>query len=156
MKKVEIHADGSCLGNGNKNNFGGYCGIIKYPDKKEQAIVGGEINTTNNRMELKAIIESIRVLEDKSEIIIHSDSQITVNAINGWLDGWKNKEWKNSDKKPIANKDLWEEYLTVSQQHRVKASWVKGHSGDKYNELCNTKAVQEANKLQNENIQGEK
>ncbi|MDO9303983.1 MAG: ribonuclease HI [Sulfuricurvum sp.] len=156
MEKVEIYTDGSCLGNGNENNFGGYCGIVKYLNKNEQVVVGGEINTTNNKMELMAIIESIKAIPSKCEITIHSDSKITVDAINIWIKGWIKNNWKTSDKKIVANKDLWEKYLVVSQQHQVKAEWVKGHSGNKYNELCNAKAVQEAKKLQNENSKGEK
>lgn len=150
MQKVEIYTAGSCLGSG-KNTFGGYCGIIKHSDDKERIIVGNAINTTNHRMELNAIIESIKGLKNKSDITVYSNNQMAVNAINDWLGVWANKNWKNSEKNPVANKDLWMEYLEVAQLHHVKAAWAKGHSGS-----ANAKALQEAKKLQTEKNKGDK
>ena len=147
MKKITIYTDGSCLGNGYLNNFGGYCGYIQDKDGTTLLVSGSEHNTTNNRMELKGVIESIKKVKKTSQITLRSDSKIIVDAINFSLEKWVKNQWKNAGKKPVANKDMWEEYLTVSQKHEIKAEWVKAHSGDTYNELCNSTAMKEANKL---------
>lgn len=147
--KHTIYTDGSCLNNGKKNNSGGYCGILISENGNETIVKGRENNTTNNRMELKAIIESIKCIPNKSNtIIIYSDSKITVDAINTGLAKWQAKNWKTSAKTPVANQDLWKEYLEVSKNHIITAQHVKGHSGDKYNEKCDAISVQEAKSLQ--------
>ena len=147
MKKITIYTDGSCLGNGYLNNFGGYCGYIQDKDGTTLLVSGSEHNTTNNRMELKGVIESIKKVKKISQITLRSDSKIIVDAINTSLEQWRKNNWKNGSKKPVANKDLWEEYTEVSNKHQIKAEWIKAHSGDKYNELCDATAMAEAKKL---------
>lgn len=151
--EVTIYTDGSCLGNGTSGAVGGYCGIIIYSDGSETIISNGEENTTNNRMEMKSIIEAIKVLPLRKNgftINLYSDSKITVNGINDWLDGWIIKNWKNSKGKAIANQDLWKEYLFVSSNHNIKATWIKAHDGDVYNERCDVISRSEAEKLKEE------
>jgi len=139
-----IYTDGSCLGN---PGVGAYAGIIIYPNGKEVIVKGSSLDTTNNRMELKAVIETLKVLENPTEVILYTDSQYCINSINNWLENWIKKSWKGSNKKPVANKDLWQEYLEVSKVHIIKGIWIKGHSGDKYNELVDSIAYEEALKV---------
>lgn len=143
LKQVIMYTDGSCLDNGN-NGTGGYCALLQTPNKSHEKIIrGSESNTTNNRMEMTAIIEGIKAIKKPSEVTIYSDSNITVRAINEWLEGWQKKNFKK-----IANVDLWKEYLEVSAQHHIKAVWVKAHSGHPENELVDDIARAEAMKLQ--------
>ncbi len=145
MKKqcrVIMYTDGSCLDNG-KNGTGGYCALLQTPNKKLEKIVSGsELNTTNNRMEMTAIIEGLKAIKKPSHVIVYSDSNITVRAINKWLKGWKRKNFRK-----IANVDLWREYLKVSQEHIIEAIWVKAHNGHPENELVDDIARAEAMKL---------
>jgi ribonuclease HI len=135
-KKCTIYTDGSCLGN---PGVGGYAGLILYPNGKQRVIKGSEPNTTNNRMEMAAIIETLKALKGNYEITIYSDSNITVNGIMSWLKNWIKKNFKNT-----ANKDLWKEYIEVSKAHKVTAIWVKAHNGNEYNERVDDIAREEA------------
>lgn len=135
MKDIVLYSDGSSLGN---PGAGGYCGIISYKDK-QRIVSGGEPNTTNNRMELKAVIESLKVLKEPCSVRLYSDSTYVVNAINSWLDGWIKKRFKN-----VKNVDLWMEYIEVSKLHKVYANWVKAHSVDEMNNRCDEIAKEEA------------
>lgn len=144
LKQVIMYTDGSCLDNGN-NGTGGYCALLQTPNKTAEKIIrGSESNTTNNRMEMTAIIEGIKAIKKPSQVTIYSDSNITVRAINEWLEGWQRKNFKK-----VANVDLWKEYLEVSEQHHIKAIWVKAHSGHPENELVDDIARTEAMKLHN-------
>lgn len=135
MKQVTLFSDGSCLGNpGN----GGWACILKYKDK-ELKISGGAKNTTNNKMELKAAIEGLKKLKEPCEVEIITDSTYVANSINLWLDKWIKTNFKN-----IKNLDLWFEYLKVSKPHKIKAIWIKGHSGHPQNEWCDKAAKQAA------------
>ena len=143
LTKVNIYTDGSCLDNGN-NGSGGYCAILQTSDRKHEKIVRGcELNTTNNRMEMTAVIEGVKAIRKPSKVTLYSDSNITVRAINEWLEGWKRKNFKK-----VANVDLWREYLQVSQWHKVKAIWIKAHNGHPENERCDSIAREEATKCQ--------
>ncbi len=135
MKSIKIFADGSSLGNPGP---GGYAAILKYNDS-EKIVSGGEPNTTNNRMELKAVIEAIKVLKEPCTIEIISDSQYVIKGINEWLEGWIIKSFKN-----VKNDDLWKEYIKVSDIHEIKGTWVKGHAGHIENEQCDKIAKAEA------------
>jgi ribonuclease HI len=135
MKKISLFSDGSSLGNPGP---GGYCAILRYKDH-EKIIKGCEPHTTNNRMELKAVIEGLKALKEPCIVEVYSDSSYVVKAINEWLHGWVKKNFKN-----IKNPDLWREFVQVSQKHRIKAIWVKGHSGHTENELCDKIAKEEA------------
>lgn len=135
MKKITLFSDGSSLGNPGP---GGYGTIIRY-NNHEKTLCGGEAHTTNNRMELRGVIEGIKALKEPCEIEVFSDSSYVVNAINTWLEGWVKRNFKK-----VKNPDLWREYLEVSQSHNVKAFWVKGHAGHEENERCDKMARQEA------------
>jgi len=138
MKQVHLYSDGSSLGN---PGFGGYCSILKY-GKHQKIIKGSFKNVTNNQMELKAVIEGLKALKEPCEVIITSDSNYVVKAINEWLKNWVKKNFKG-----VKNPDLWREFLEVSAPHKLKANWVKGHDGHKENELCDTIAKEEATRL---------
>ena len=135
MKKITLFSDGSSLGNPGP---GGYGTIIRY-NNHEKTLCGGEAHTTNNRMELRGVIEGIKALKEPCEIEVFSDSSYVVNAINTWLESWVKRNFKK-----VKNPDLWREYLEVSQSHNVKAFWVKGHAGHEENERCDKMARQEA------------
>ena len=135
MKSVSLFSDGSSLGNPGP---GGYCAILRYKDK-ERIISGSEKHTTNNRMELLAVIEGLKALKEPCNVTIYSDSNYVVRAINEWLAGWVKKGFKN-----VKNPDLWQEFLEVAKPHRIKAVWVKGHSGHEENERCDTIAKEMA------------
>jgi ribonuclease HI len=135
VKKVTLFCDGSSLGNPGP---GGYGIILKYGDK-EKELSGGEADTTNNKMELKAVIEGLKALKEPCEVEIVSDSSYVVKGINEWLEGWKKKEFKK-----VKNPKLWQEYIEVSKPHKIKATWVRGHNGHIENERCDKLAKNEA------------
>lgn len=137
MKKIALYCDGSSLGN---PGAGGWCGILCYKGK-EKVLSGGEANATNNQMELKAVIESLKVLKEPCEIELFSDSKYVCEGINSWLRAWINKKFKN-----VKNPLMWQEYLQVSAPHKVQATWIRGHTGHTYNERCDTIAKEEAQK----------
>lgn len=142
LKEVVMFTDGSCLDNG-RNGIGGYCALLQTTNKKHQKIIkGSELNTTNNRMEITAIIEGLKAIKKPSKVTVYSDSNITVRAINEWLIKWIEKRFRK-----VANVDLWREYLDVSSCHNVKAIWIKAHSGIYENELVDNIARTEAMKL---------
>ena len=143
MKKVELFSDGSCLGN---PGAGGWGTILRF-GIKEKELSGSQENTTNNQMELLAVIKGIEALKTPCDVQIYSDSSYVVKGINEWLVGWVKKNWKNSAKKDVKNQDLWKQYLEVSKIHRVKANWVKGHSGHPENERCDVLARDQAESL---------
>ena len=138
MKQITLFCDGSSLGN---PGFGGYGAILRYKDK-EREIVGGMADTTNNRMELTAVIEGLKALKEPCEVEIVSDSSYVVNGINEWLENWKKKDFKK-----VKNPDLWREYVHVAKPHKVKATWVRGHDGHAENERCDTLARAYATQL---------
>ena len=140
MKKINLYADGSSLGNpGN----GGWGVILEYNEIKKQ-FSGGAKNTTNNQMELTAVIEGLKKLKEPCEVTIYSDSNYVVKAINEWLNSWLKTNWK---KGKVKNISLWQEYLKVAKPHKIKAIWVRGHNGHRENELCDKIAKEEAKKL---------
>ena len=136
MKTVNIYTDGACRGNpGN----GGWGVLIEYQDVSKEYF-GGEKNTTNNKMELKAAIEGLSVLKERCDVNITTDSKYVMDGITSWIKNWKNNNWKNSSKKVVKNKDLWIELDELISQHNVKWSWVKGHSGHQKNEIADALA----------------
>lgn len=148
MENIEIYTDGSCINNGQKKNYGGYCAIINGSGYKDKVISGSQLNTTNNQMELKAVIEPLKSFTKPYNIRVHSDSQLVVNGAMIWLDNWKKNGYKGSNKKTIANKNLWQELDLLCQKHTITFVHVKAHSGNTYNELCDKKALEEAKNLQ--------
>jgi len=144
LKKVEIYTDGACSGN---PGIGGYCGILFYKGK-ELVVSGAEQETTNNRMELTAVIKALEKLKEKCEVDLYSDSAYVINAINNdWLTNWKNSSWKTADKKPVANQDLWEKLLILLEEQSVTFIKVKGHSDNENNNRCDKIAREEIKKL---------
>ena len=132
-KKVTIYTDGACSGNPGK---GGWGAILIYGDVVKE-LSGGEDNTTNNRMELKAVIEALKALKSPCDVEIYSDSAYVVNAFTQkWIDNWIKNNWKPADKKSVKNVDLWQELLVLIKTHNVTFKKVKGHSDNELNERC--------------------
>lgn len=140
MKHVDIYTDGACSGNPGP---GGYACILIYKGI-EKEISGGFYDTTNNRMELFAIVQGLKNLKEPCEVVIYSDSALCVNSINnGWLDNWVKNGWKTSSKDDVKNKDLWKSLLFEMERHKVSFVKVKGHADNKYNNRCDELAVLE-------------
>ncbi|MCH5314296.1 MAG: ribonuclease HI [Eubacterium sp.] len=138
MKKINIYTDGACSGNPGK---GGWGAILIY-NETEKEFSGGEAHTTNNRMELTAVIMALKKLKEPCEVTLTTDSKYVCDAITkGWVYSWKNNGWKKADKKPALNVDLWEQLLPLLETHKVEFVWVKGHNGHEYNERCDALAV---------------
>ena len=144
MKKVDIYTDGACSGN---PGAGGWCAILIYKGI-EKTLAGGASETTNNRMEMTAVIEGLRALRERCEATVYSDSAYTVNAINeGWLDYWMSHNWRTKDKSEVKNVDLWQSLFTEMQKHKLRFVKVKGHSDNEYNNRCDEIARAEIKKL---------
>ncbi len=143
MKKVTIYTDGACKGN---PGAGGYGTILVY-NGYEKELSGGFIETTNNRMELTAAIVGLEALKEPCEVVLYSDSKYLIDSITKeWVYSWKKKGWKKSDGSHALNVDLWQKLLNLLDVHSVSFVWVKGHAGHKYNERCDTLAVEAAEK----------
>ena len=141
--KIEIYTDGACLGNpGN----GGYGAILMYKGHKKE-ISGGEKDTTNNRMEMRAAIEALRALKKPSEITIYTDSKYVMDGITGWIVSWKKNNWRTANRKPVKNADLWQDLDAEVSKHKIQWVWVKGHAGNYYNELVDELARKAAQNL---------
>ena len=143
MKKVTLFSDGSALGNPGP---GGYGTILRFGDK-EKIISGAHEYTTNNRMELLAVVEGLRALKEPCEVEVVSDSSYVTKGINEWLVGWIKKDFKK-----VKNPDLWRAYLEVSSPHKVLATWVRGHNGHEENERCDKIARQEAENIKEKRV----
>ena len=144
MKKVDLYTDGACSGN---PGAGGYGAILIYRGIEEE-ISGGEPSTTNNRMEIFAVIAGLRCLKESCDVTIYSDSAYTVNAFNkGWIQGWKTNGWKKADGKPVLNADLWLELLSLMEPHEIRFVKVKGHADNEYNNRCDALARAAIKKL---------
>ena len=140
MKNVEIYTDGACSGNPGK---GGWGAVLVY-GAKEKEISGADADTTNNRMELTAVIEALNTLKEPCNVTLTTDSKYVCDAVNKeWVYSWKKNGWKKADKKPALNIDLWEKLLALLDIHNVTFVWVRGHNGHPYNERCDTLAVNE-------------
>lgn len=140
MKQITLYSDGACSGNPGP---GGWGTILKYKDH-EKELSGGEPQTTNNRMELTAVIEGLKAMKEPCQVCVVSDSKYVVDAVEKkWAEGWRRNGWKKADKKPALNIDLWEELLDLLQIHQVQFQWIKGHAGHPENERCDQLAVSE-------------
>lgn len=141
--KVEIFTDGACSGNPGP---GGYGAILRC-GKAVKEISGGEADTTNNRMEMTAVIEALSALKYPCDVVLTTDSRYVCDSVTkGWARSWKAKGWKKSDGKPALNADLWEKLLALLDVHNVRFVWVKGHAGHSENERCDELAVMERDK----------
>ena len=141
--KYKIYTDGACSGNPGP---GGWGAVIFDQDDKQKNISGSEKNTTNNRMELLAAIMSLKKIKANSKVVIFTDSTYVKNGITEWLRNWKKNGWKNSNKKPVKNKDLWVKLDKLCEANSVSWKWVKGHSTNEFNNLADelaTKAIKE-------------
>ena len=138
MKKVVIYTDGACSGNPGK---GGWAALLTYQGHTKQ-ISGAQELTTNNRMELTAVIRALQELKESCSIDLFTDSQYVANGFQEWLPAWKKKGWKTAANKPVANADLWQQLETEAQRHTLTWHWLKGHAGDTNNELVDSLARQ--------------
>ena len=141
MKNIILYTDGACSGNPGK---GGWGAILFYGDHKKE-LSGGEQATTNNRMELTAVIEALKTLKEACHIHLYTDSQYVIKGFNEWLPGWIERGWKNSSKKDVSNVDLWKQLLELTKIHQIKWIWVKGHAGHVENERVDALARQYIN-----------
>jgi ribonuclease HI len=138
MQHVEIWTDGACKGN---PGVGGWGALLKL-NHHEKTLCGGQRDTTNNRMELLAVIEALTALKRSCRVILHTDSQYVQKGITEWLPNWKARGWKTAAKKPVKNADLWVRLDEISQRHVVDWRWVRGHDGDPGNERADELANQ--------------
>lgn len=144
MKTVTIYTDGACSGNPGP---GGWGAILMYGAHKKE-LSGGEASTTNNRMELTAVISALELLKEPCAVELWSDSKYVIDALDkGWAKGWRAKGWVKSDKKPALNPDLWARLLDLCEIHTVRTHWVKGHAENEYNNRCDELAVLESRKF---------
>jgi len=144
MKTVTLYTDGACSGNPGP---GGWGAILEYMGH-EKELSGGERNTTNNRMELTAVIKGLSALKESCIVELYSDSKYVIDALQkGWAKSWQKRGWIKSDKKPALNPDLWEQLLTLASKHEIHYHWVKGHAENEKNNRCDQMAVAEWKKL---------
>lgn len=146
---LHIYTDGACSGN---PGFGGWACVLLYRGYKKE-LSGGCVSTTNNRMELTAVIEALRCLKQHVPTIVYSDSSYVVNAFNqGWVISWQANNWLNSTKKEVSNKDLWQDLISLVEEYNVTFVKVKGHSDNQYNNRCDELAVAEWKKLKQQAV----
>jgi ribonuclease HI len=132
LKKVEMYTDGACRGNPGRGGWG----VLLRCGQAEKRLHGGELQTTNNRMELMAVIRGLEALRKSSPVVITTDSRYVLEGITEWLPNWKRRHWKTAGKKPVKNVELWQRLDELVAQHEVEWRWVKGHSGHPENELA--------------------
>ena len=143
-KKIEIYTDGACSGNPGP---GGWGAVLRYKGI-EKELSGGEQNTTNNRMELTAVIEALRALKEPCMITLYTDSKYVSDAFNqGWIYSWMKKDWKKADGKPVLNRELWQQLYALWKQHDITLVWVKGHADNIYNNRCDELAVAQSKRM---------
>ncbi|MFI3141830.1 MAG: ribonuclease HI [Clostridia bacterium] len=144
MKKITIYTDGACSGN---PGAGGWGAILDYKGKRKE-LSGGSEHTTNNKMEMTAVIEGLKALKEVCDVTVVTDSQYVANGINlGWAKSWRANGWKKKDRKPALNADLWAELLELTEKHTVHIEWIKGHAGHAENERCDELAVAQSHKF---------
>ena len=145
MAILKIYTDGACSGNPGP---GGWGAILRY-NGREKELSGGEVNTTNNRMELTAVISALQNLKEPCKVTLTTDSKYVSDGINqGWAKSWQKNGWRKGDKKPALNPDLWQKLLELLEIHEVNIVWVKGHAGHPENERCDALAVEYYKQLQ--------
>jgi len=132
QEKIIIYTDGACSGN---PGVGGWGAILMFKES-EKKISGGSKDTTNNQMEIRAVIEALKIIKRPSQIIVNTDSKYVMDGITKWINGWKKNGWLTADRKPVKNNELWQELDIEVSKHKIEWRWVKGHSGDKYNDIA--------------------
>lgn len=130
MKKVDIFTDGSCKGNPGPGGWG----VLLRMGSHEKELSGGEADTTNNRMEMMAVLRGLKALIEPCEVTVHSDSRYVIDGMTKWIHGWQKKGWINASKKPVRNADIWHDLIEAVKPHTVHWQWVKGHNGHVENE----------------------
>lgn len=136
---VHLFTDGACSGNPGP---GGWAYILRHPATgKQRELAGAERETTNNRMELIAVIRGLEALKEPAEVDIYSDSQYVLKGLKEWMDSWKKRGWRTADKKPVKNRELWEELDALKSRHTLRFHWIRGHSEHPENERCDQLAV---------------
>lgn len=143
MKQVEIFTDGACKGNPGP---GGWAALLRR-GSHEKELVGGAAHTTNNRMEMTAILEALRALKQPCDVTIHTDSRYVIDGMTQWIFGWQKRGWLNAAKKPVVNEDLWRDLIEAARPHKIAWQWVKGHAGHPENERVDALASAEAARL---------
>ena len=147
MKTVTVYTDGACSGNPGP---GGWGTILEY-NGVEKELSGGEVSTTNNRMELTAVIRGLKALKEPCIVELYSDSKYVIDALEkGWAKSWQKNGWRKADKKPALNPDLWEELLALIEVHQLRYHWVKGHADNPKNNRCDLLAVEQWKKIKGE------
>lgn len=142
-KKIEIFTDGACSGN---PGIGGWGAVLRYKET-EKELSGAEELTTNNRMELLAVIEALKALKANCEVDLYTDSQYVMKGATEWMDGWVKNSWRTANKKPVKNSDLWQDIFHLLKKHHIHWHWVKGHAGHPENERCDLLARTALNDL---------
>lgn len=143
-KTVTVYTDGACSGNPGP---GGWAAILLYKGT-EKVISGAEKETTNNRMELTAVISALECLKEPCQVELYSDSKYVIDALDkGWAQSWRKNNWKKADKKPALNPDLWSRLLDLVSQHELRYHWVRGHEDNEYNNRCDALAVEQRSKF---------
>jgi ribonuclease HI len=140
MKRIEIFTDGACNGNPGP---GGWCAILRM-GRHEKELSGSDPATTNNRMEMTAVIRALSALTEPCEVVLHTDSRYVIDGMTKWIDGWKRKGWVNASKQPVRNADLWHDLIEAAHRHRIDWQWVKGHDGHAENERADRLASEAA------------
>jgi ribonuclease HI len=135
-QSIHIYTDGACKGNPGR---GGWGALLRW-NGEERELFGGEASTTNNRMELTAVIEALAALKRRSHVVLHTDSQYVCKGITEWIRGWKARGWRTASKEPVKNVDLWKKLDEISTQHDIDWVWVKGHAGHEGNERADALA----------------
>lgn len=143
LTKIELYTDGACSGNPGP---GGWGTLLRH-GSTEKELSGGERDTTNNRMELMAVIKGLEALKKRCHVDIYSDSKYVIDGATSWLEGWKKRGWKNAAKEPVKNSTLWKQLDELLQQHQVVFHWVKGHAGHVENERVDALARSEIDKM---------
>lgn len=146
LTEVEIWTDGACKGNPGPGGWG----VLLTQGRHQKTLFGGEAYTTNNRMELIAVIEALKALKRSCRVTIHTDSQYVKRGMTEWLVNWKQRNWRTAAKKPVKNADLWQELDELVQEHEVNWVWVRGHSGDPGNEKADELANKGVQSVQDE------
>lgn len=129
-KTVEIYTDGACRGNPGPGGWG----VLLIAGERRKELYGGEPDTTNNRMELRAAIEALNALNGERQVTLHTDSKYVMDGINNWMPGWKKRGWTTAAKKPVKNQDLWRDLDRAASRHDIRWNWVRGHTGNAGNE----------------------
>ena len=142
MKKVDLFTDGACKGNPGP---GGWAALLRM-GRHEKELVGGEVLTTNNRMEMSAVIKGLSALIEPCKVTVHTDSRYVIDGMTKWIDGWKKRGWVNASKQPVKNADLWHDLIEAANRHTIRWEWVKGHSGHPENDRVDQLASDEADR----------